>query len=398
MTAIILGGGLNGLWIARSLGRKSIPVHLIDQREDDIAYHSRYVNAVKLSNKHDIDEIYEKIKVIAAAAPSVPTLFCTGDHWIMQAADLQKRLKGKVHSVIPSKKSVINVVNKKAFQYFVSQGDFATPQTWTPALTGTLDFSEFENATFPLIIKPYYSLDWQRPAFIKQYGYCKAIRADCPEQLQEYWSALSKLGSPLLVQEYLVGGDDEHYSFVSYRNRDNQELLSATIKKQRVLPIHHGAATFAEINDDPEQLIASKARKILNALDYPGVSSVCFKRDGKTGESKIYEINGRFPLGHSALQMGGIDLPWLMYQDSNGVSFERPSITRPKGKWAALSDDIDAFRDYYKVGELGLLQWLASYAQIKMIAEWAADDLRPFGYFLRQAFARLLKKSKCRPD
>ena len=148
----------------------------------------------------------------------------------------------------------------------------------------------------------------------------------------------------MVIQEYIQGDDSQHYSFVSYRDRQNRELVSLCVRKRRLVPIHAGASTFAEIGRDPENEIAAKARSVLDHLQYPGPSSVCFKRDERTGTSRIFEINGRLPLCHSILQMGGIDLPWLMYQDALELPLDEQVPGDTSGTWSSLESDIEAFR------------------------------------------------------
>ena len=51
--AIILGGGINGLAIIHSLGRRQIPVHVFTSGSNDIAASSRYVSGLEQVDDSD---------------------------------------------------------------------------------------------------------------------------------------------------------------------------------------------------------------------------------------------------------------------------------------------------------------------------------------------------------
>jgi predicted ATP-grasp superfamily ATP-dependent carboligase len=190
----------------------------------------------------------------------------------------------------------------------------------------------------------------------------------------------------LLIQEIIEGDDDQHYSYCAYRTPDRGELLSICINKIRINPIHGGSGTFLHAVDNPE--LESLGSEALEKLSYVGVGSVCFKRDAVSGRPLIHEINGRLPNWHSIFQLCDMDLPYVMYRDIIGEPVAVPLQFRKEGSWVCLDRDLSAFVEYRRCGELGLWQWLASYRGRTTCAEFAWDDLKPFGYFARQLLAK----------
>lgn len=194
----------------------------------------------------------------------------------------------------------------------------------------------------------------------------------------------------MLVQNYIEGADSEQYSYCSYRKPDYSELVGVGYRKIRLFPIHAGAGTFGEIFNDDE--FVGEAKKVIDKLHYRGVSSVSYKRNALTGRLMLHEVNGRFPMWHSASQLCDADLPYLAYQDIVGAQVHVHTKPSGKGKWIALSLDIDSFRAYRNIREISTFQWLKSLLQVRSCAEYATDDLRPFVFLLRTMLRKVLRK------
>lgn len=388
MTAIILGGGVNGLWVARSLGRQGVAVILMDGKSDDIAYHSKYVRPYHLEDYKNPASVAEQIIDCTSTLPEKPVVLNTGDRWLLCLSEHREVLDKHVHMVIPSSTSVNTVVDKHLFQQYTRGKNYSVPNSWELSSIEQLQ-AVVENMTFPVVVKPECSHYWHAEDFVSEFGYTKAFVINERQELLDLWTRLDKYGYPAVIQEFIQGGDHAHYSYMSYRDRNNIELMSAVVKKQRVLPIHSGAATFAEIKTDPEDTIPAFAKAILEDLRYVGTSSVCFKRDDRTGVCKIYEINGRMPLAHSALQIVGLDLSYLAYRDAKSLPFQPVVKNKNSGSWALLKDDIDAFREYRAAGELTFSEWIRSYRNVAIYGEYSADDKGPFFFFLKRFLAGL---------
>ena len=213
-------------------------------------------------------------------------------------------------------------------------------------------------------------------------GHLRNVHGDDAETLIGEWTRLARLVAPPIVQEFIQGDDSDHFSYVSYMDRDGRELAGLCVRKLRVHPSHGGAASCATVSSDPAMEAAG--RTILRQLGYRSIASVCFKRDPRTGQARIYEINGRLPLCHQVFQLAGIDLPWLMYRDAQGLECEPCGPPRPCGHWMAFNYDVAAARAYRRAGELTFTQWLRSLLKVRMIVELDPRDPGPFIHVLRK--------------
>lgn len=378
--AYVLGGGLVALSIARSLGRHGIPVTIFREGEADISFHSRYVRGVALGRAGDALSTVGHIVDAARKERLRPVLFVAGDNNLLTACRHEVRLREHVHLVLPPGPAAETVVSKERFQEFAAAHAVPVPRGWNPATVDQL-LAVAGDMDFPVVLKPVRSADWHDASIVALLGYRKMVQVDDRDRLLEEWTRICACSAPPLIQEYVRGGDDAHFSYVSYRDRSSRELAGFTVQKLRLHPIHGGFATLVRVVREPA--MATIGRRVLDQLGYRGAASVCFKRDAVSGEPRIFEINGRLPVSHGASQLVGIDLPWLMYRDALGLPHEPVPERVAAGYWLALTYDLWALQDYRRAGELTLRDWLRSLLQVRQVVEFDPRDPGPFGYFLR---------------
>jgi predicted ATP-grasp superfamily ATP-dependent carboligase len=377
--AYVLGGGLLALGLVRSLGRHGVPVTIVKEGAADISFHSRHVRGIALG---DHTGARDKVDCLIAAArreSQKPVLFVAGDMNLLAACQHEAELREHFHCVLPTLTAAQTVVGKSLFQDFAARHAVPVPQGWNPR-----DLDELralaDSLPYPLVLKPVRSADWHLPSVVAAQGHRKMILVEDRDRLLAEWSRVIALAPPPLVQEYVRGGDDAHYSYVSYRDRDGTELAWFCVHKLRLNPIHGGFATLARVVSEPT--LEATGRRVLDQLDYRGAASVCFKRDPLSQDARIFEINGRIPLAHGASELAGIDLPWLMYRDALGLEPAPSDSSHSSGHWLALTYDLWAARDYRKAGELSVMAWLRSLLRVRVVVELDPRDPGPFLHLL----------------
>lgn len=373
----LLGGGPNGLAVARSMGRRSIPVYLFGTAEDDIACRSRYVTKNFEDESHNPTRLLEQLVRAARAQDERPVLMYTMDRFLEFSSEHRNMLQEVCRLNLPSVDSVNVVLDKGLFGRFCRSRDLPIPMSWAPGNLAEVESCASE-ARFPVVIKPVFAHETEEREFSENGQSAKMVLATSAEQLIGKFRDLNALGIGLLVQEYIDGPDDEHYSYCSYRDSQSRETAAFGVRKIRILPIHAGVGTFAEICDDPE--LVDLGRRVADELQYRGVSSICFKRDIRDGHLVLHEANGRFPMVHSAGLLCGVDLPYAAYMDASGEVTDNRQTDRSSqhGAWVLLNSDISSFRSYRAANELTTWHWLKSLARVRLCVEFALDDLRPF--------------------
>ena len=365
-----------------------MPVYLVGSNRDDIAYHSRYVTPVDRGEVESADGLLDSIRFASNSLGCRPVLLCCTDFFLQMISDDRERISEYCILDLPSSEAVATVLNKGLFGEFCTTHDLPSPRSWK--LESRERFEECRTtARFPVAIKPLYSHNAKAENFQHDGRYASMIMANTADELEKYYVELTGYGANLVVQEYIVGPDSEHYSYVSCRDADSTEVVGVGLRKLRVYPIHAGVGTCVEVTEDAE--LARESNRLLDKLNYRGISSVCFKRDINRGQLILHEVNGRFPQPHSGSRLCGIDLPYVAYQLALG---ETPALQRVSGKqrkWVILGLDFDAFRGYRRQGELSTLDWLRSLLDVRVVTEFAMDDLKPFFFFLKARVKRLLR-------
>ena len=369
----VVGGGLLALGIARAMRRTGVPVVVFTATAESLLPYSRRCRLVSVAPGDD-DALLRAVFTEAASCSTPPVLIPAGDKALLFSCSHTDQLGECVRVVLPSLDAASTVLEKDRFDTYAQKHGVPVPQSWAFADLDELR-QEAGHLPYPLAVKPSVSTHWHGTAFTSAFGHIKMLRVDTPAELVACVERIAALAPMPLVQEFVVGGDHEHYSYVSYRNREGVELSGVLVQKLRLSPIRYGLGTCARVvrNQDMEAI----GRHVTATLPYRSVASVCFKRDVRTGAPKVFEVNGRLPLNFPAIGVAGMNLPLLMYRDALGDSPSPATVKRYGRLWTTLSHDIWAMRGYQRAGELSFAQWLWSYREVKQVLELDWRDPGP---------------------
>jgi D-aspartate ligase len=382
--AFVLGGSLCGLHLCRSLGRQGVPVTLFERGSADVAFASRYCRAVALPEHASDADVMRAVVEAATKIGSRPPLLIATDRMLRLASRGRDELGRVCRLRQPDDDRVETVLDKSRFARFTAANDIPVPATFVPEGARLLSKRAPELA-HPVILKPFESTQWDNERFKVAFGSVKAVRTDSPDETVARWSAMRELGGPMLVQESIPGPDDQNYSYISHRDALGNENVGMTVRKLRIHPVHAGiGCAIVGVRDDE---IDALGRRVAAALGWIGVSSVCVKRDARSGVAKVYEVNGRFPMPHPVFQLCGVDLPYLVYQS---LLDEKPAWPRPRfnGRICiGASRDFRAAWTYWRNRETSLGAWLGSLLRTRQIMEFSLDDPAPLFARALQALA-----------
>ncbi|QVL50323.1 MAG: hypothetical protein KFB96_07770 [Thiocapsa sp.] len=385
--AVVLGGGVNGLGVIRSLGRHGIPVTLINRNRQDIATRSRYMTTF-IKAPDDPKELIDCLLDLAARCHERQALFYTSDIFLEIVSQYRDRLADHYRFIISDEKSVGIVLGKDAFDRFTAEQGLPAPRG--VEVTAETSISELEDRlTYPLVVKPQLSFEWRVARFVDEFGSVKVIRCDTPDEMRDLLPRLRQHTSRLLVQEAILGEDDAHYSFYSYRSPRFGEIVCLCVNKERIWPIHNGVGSFARVVTNAE--MCEIGTRLLNTLGWVGVASICFKVERRTGRPMIHEVNGRLPQLHGVFQAAGVDLPYLMYLDALDVPLPKMPDRPRSVTYRILSIDGPALLAYRRDGQLSRLQVLMKALRVDATAEFGRDDWKPALMALREAVPSFLR-------
>jgi D-aspartate ligase len=366
--AVVIGGDYQGLGIVRSLGRRGIPVCVIDD-EYSIARFSRFAtHAVRVSD-------------LRAEAPAVKTLLDVGrrlnlDGWVLyptrdETVAALSRGRSELSEFFrvptPDWQAVRWAWDKRNTYRLADELGIPAPRTWYPRDVAGL---EEIDADLPLAIKP---------AIKGNFMYstkAKAFRADSRSDLKRlFQKAVSVAGEgEVMVQELIPGGGTQQVAYCAFF-RDGSVLASMAVCRRRQHPPQFGrASTFVETIDAPE--LESMSERFLRAIGYYGLVEVEYKLDPRDGRYKLLDVNARTWGYHSIGWRAGVDFPYLLYADQMGWSVA-PCRAAVGVTWIRLVTDLPTALVELWSRQLSWRAYVRSLRSVDVEAVFSREDLLP---------------------
>jgi D-aspartate ligase len=329
--AIIVGGDHPGLGVARSLGRRGIPVVVLDDRPS-ISSFSRYVNRViKAENLRDDQKTLTALLELGQRLHLAGwVLFPTRDETVATVSHHRDELSQIFRVPTPTWPTVKWACDKKNTYELATQLDIPCPRTYNPRNQEELAGLE---SRLPLAIKP---------AIKENFFYAtgaKAWRADTPEQLHRLFEKARRQirVEEILIQEIIPGDGSRQYSYCAFF-RGGQAVGSLVAKRIRQHPKEFGrAATYVESLSMP--LVEELGKKFLCAIDYYGLVEIEFKHDVRDDKFKLLDVNAR-TWGFQCLgAAAGVDFPYMLFSDQLGREV-LPASGKPGVGWLRMITDL----------------------------------------------------------
>jgi D-aspartate ligase len=348
--ALVIGGDHPGLAIARSLGKRGIPVYILEDQLS-ISSCSRYVTRVlRAKNLRDPQKTVDAV-LEAGHRHGLRdwVLFPTRDETVM-AFSLYRELLAEFFRVTTPAWDTTRWAWDKRNTYWLAE-HLGIPAPRTRTLQSLEDLPSLYSQ-LPLAIKP---------AIKENFFYAtgaKAWRADTPRQLRRMFRAAAKKieSNEIMIQEIIPGDGDCQLSYCVFF-RDGVPHSSLVAKRMRQHPREFGrAATYVETVDLPE--VEELGERFLKAINFDGIAEIEFKQDPRDGRYKILDVNARAWGFHALGQAAGVDFPYLLFADQMGYPIE-PQRGRAGVGWLRMITDLPVAL----LEVLGLRLSLRSYIQ-----------------------------------
>ena len=337
--AVVFNSHITGLAVARSLGRRDVPVIALDRDPKGYALASKYATVTALCPNvlEDEEGFIRYLLDLGAMLDRPGVLYPTNDEWVLAVNRHRERL-GQYFIIPFSGPDIVEPVLDKARLYGTARElGIPIPRTWD---IGREDVARVAAALpYPCIVKP-----TEQRSFYDVFG-DKAWRIGSPE---EFHAALDRAaGHPLVAQEIVGQGLTDFYSVCSYIGNDGEAHGTFVGRKLEQYPPDFGTGCL--VAAEGPAAIAERGVQILKAFGYRGISEVEFIYDARDGEHKLLDVNTRVWKWIGLPIAAGVDLPWLAYADATGT----PEIAPPAREgliWTYAKDYI-ALRLAGKGGE-----------------------------------------------
>ena len=329
--AIVVGGDYQGLGIVRSLGRRNIPVCVIDD-EISIARFSKYTaHAVGVPSlrgeKEAIDVILETGRRLNLQGW---VIYPTRDETVAALARYRSELTNYFRVPTPGWETIQWVWDKRNTYRLANELGIPTPRTWYPRNVKDLDLVTGEP---PFAVKP---------AIKEHFIYAtkaKAWRANDRSELRTRFeqAAAQVEDGEVMIQELIPGDGRQQFAYCAFY-KDGQSIGSMTVRRTRQHPPEFGrASTFVETVDLP--VLEALSDRFLQRIGYYGLVELEYKLDARDGQYKLLDVNGR-TWGYHTLGFGaGVDFPSMLFADQLGESVET-CRARVGARWIRLLTDL----------------------------------------------------------
>jgi D-aspartate ligase len=309
--AVVLGLSPTGLYVVRELGRAGVPVvGVADRLQAGRASRFLAECIIEADPRRRVDKLCARF----GGGEHSPVLIPTSDQDIQFVCDHADRL-AEIFTMQASYRDGLcqEILDKARFYDLCQRFCVPFPKVFrgTPPELGT----HRDSIAYPCFIKP--SLIHTIKAELNgQKGWVARDEREFEQILSELPAEIGTL----LVQEIVPGPESNITLCCTYMDRTGTPTQTFTARKLRQYPPGFGSASLVVSCPEPET--RQLTERFLRAAGYFGIAAAEFKRDSRTGQLKIIEINCRPSLWFSASTAADKFLSLAAYRDLTGSDVE----------------------------------------------------------------------------
>lgn len=326
---VLQASGPNALGIVRALGRAGVRVIACDHDPGALGLRSRWSEPRRTADPLDAPDRFVADLLAIGREAEGGVLFATHDEALAAIGPREAELDAVLRRPWSPWPTLAPAMDK-AHQHAVARSiGFPVPRTVEPQDERDVEAAARE-LRFPVILKPR-----DAPGFRRRFR-SQVLEASDPEALRREWARAAEFRPQ--VSEVIPGGDDALWTLGSYRDREGRPLASFTGRKLRQWPPRFGTARAAESRWDPD--LAARGHRLLDALQFHGISQVEVKRDPRDGRDHLIEVNPRSWLWIGLAAACGVNLPYVAWRDAAGLPAALPAGHRSGVRWMLAAKHV----------------------------------------------------------
>jgi predicted ATP-grasp superfamily ATP-dependent carboligase len=309
--ALIFGGNIGPLGVLRRLARRGVPCYVAD-RTDDLITGSRYYRPASrtLPETTDSGAVADYLRSLDLERAVV---IGASDQWAVAVAGMPDDLRDRFMISAPPRETVEQFVDKDRFREVVERVGIPAPRSLH--LDGPEDLSQLTDAELERgFLKP--TISQLHRTRLGTKGWFTRSR----EEARRVVEMAASSGSTFIFQEWIPGPMEATIIFDGFMDRHGEIRGVVARRRLRVQPAPIGnTVSSVTIPLDEVADALTSLRRLLDATDYRGAFNAEFKRDPADGLLKILEVNAR-PAWYAGTIVGsGVDIPWMVYLDAQGL-------------------------------------------------------------------------------
>lgn len=367
--AIVFGGGINGLGIARNLGREGVEVDCVVDGVDAVVF-SKYCRKhfliPRFREREDSVRLF--LKEFSKRVGTRVVVFATDDISTLLLSKLQSDIKDDYYFLLPSLKVAEKLIIKRKFYESLAQSTIPHPRVSVPSANDDLTKASKE-LNYPIFIKPSIS-----PSFYKVFR-TKGFVANSASELIKYYDLASKHGIEVIFQEIVPGSDRRTFGVSGFFNRKSKPVALFAYHRLRAWPNMFGTSSLVESVPISEySYLKETITRYLESISYFGVMESEFKQDPRDGKFKLLEVNARSWWQNSLPTKCGLNIILTAYLDATGEQIEYSEKYATGVRWINVPNDI---RSSIFSGEIASRDWICSLKKVRDFAFFDVYDPLP---------------------
>lgn len=367
--AVVVGGDYQGLGILRSLGRRGVPVCVVDD-ERSISRYSKYcTHFVKVGNLREERAIVDSLIAVAdRLGLSGWVLYPTREELVAAISRNRDQLSRSFRVPTPAWTSVQWAWDKRNTYRLAQELGIPTPRCFYPESADDLD--KLNDIDPPFAVKP---------AIKEHFFYAtrdKAWRADTHAALRTLFLNASRVVDPgeVMVQELIPGGGSQQFAFCAFF-KDGEAVGKMVARRRRQHPLEFGrASTYVETADIP--ILEDYSRRFLKSANYYGLVEIEYKLDPRDNQFKLLDVNARSWGYHSLGQAAGVDFSYMLYADQLGLPVPFCQA-KPGIGWVRMATDLPAAAVAILNRDTDVVSYFRTLLNCNVEAVFAFDDPLP---------------------
>ncbi len=303
--AVVLGVGINGLGVVRSLAAEGVPVLGLETDVAKPTCRTRYAHIYKIPGLGE-DGLLEGLKMVSDDLGEPAVLFLTEEDSVRTVALHRDELRRSYRFTLPSNQLLETLMHKGRFNAHAQSLGMPLPRTLH--LDGEEALGHARELSFPCILKP----------SAKDNGYAahfkKAYLVESVDQVVALYQEIGPVMRDMVLQEWVDGDDSEIYFCLQYTDGNGRTVASFTGRKLRSWPPATGGTASCTVADEKGGIVEQLTSEFFRASGFAGMGSMEFKWDRRRRDFVAIEPTvGRSDYQEEVATLHGVNIPYAAY-------------------------------------------------------------------------------------
>lgn len=311
--AVVLGAGVNGMGVVRSLGRHRVPVWLVDNNPRAPEMHTRYgrkLTAPAMEGPLLIDRLVELGERRFSGLR--PVLFLTQEDSVRTVSEARDVVMPYYRLKLPDRRTLSDLMHKDGF-YRRAQAS-GSPVPLTLHLRSSQDLDQISQMRFPAVLKP----GRRDHAYTARFR--KAYKVDDAREATVLCKEILPVLSDLILQEWIEGEDSDIFFCLQYVGGDGTSVASFTGRKIRSWPPRLGGTASCAAALEAHVELDRLTSDFFRATGFVGMGSMEYKRERGSGRYLMVEPTvGRTDYQEEVATLNGVNIPFAAYCHEAGL-------------------------------------------------------------------------------